>query len=79
MAISVTILDDRQLFREGMRLLLGSRRTSRRRRSGQASEGDELIATRHPDVCIVAEELEEVGAFPRRVSCCAGARRCATW
>jgi DNA-binding NarL/FixJ family response regulator len=65
MAISVTILDDRQLFREGMRLLFGTQPDLQvDGEAGSASEGYELIATRHPDVCVVAEELEEVGGIP---------------
>jgi DNA-binding NarL/FixJ family response regulator len=62
MSISVAILDDRQLFREGVRLLLGTQvDLNVIAEAGSASEGYEVAATHHPDVFIVAEELSELG------------------
>lgn len=62
MSISVTILDDRQLFREGMRLLLGTQVDLLvAGEAGSATEGYEVVAAQQPDVCIVAQELEEIG------------------
>ena len=65
MAISVAILDDRQLFREGVALLL---RTQVDLvvvgETGSVNDAYELLATDHPDVCIVAQELEEIGGLP---------------
>ncbi len=64
MAISVAIIDDRQLFREGVRLLIGTQVDLRvDGEAGSATEGYELVAEHHPDVCIVAQELEEVGGI----------------
>ena len=64
MAISVAIIDDRQLFREGVRLLIGTQVDLRvEGEANSVSEGYEMIAERHPDVCIVAQELEEVGGI----------------
>lgn len=64
MAISVAIIDDRQLFREGVRLLIGTQVDLRvEGEANSASEGYEMISERHPDVCVVAQELEEVGGI----------------
>ena len=64
MSISVAIIDDRQLFREGMRLLIGTQVDLRvDGEAGSATEGYELCATRQPDVCVVAQELEEIGGI----------------
>ncbi len=65
MAISVAILDDRQLFREGVRLLIGTQVDLKvDGDAGSAIEGYELVAARRPDVCIVAHDLEEIGGIP---------------
>jgi DNA-binding NarL/FixJ family response regulator len=62
MSISVAILDDRQLFREGVRLLLGTQvDLNVVAEAGSATEGYEVAATQRPDVFIVAEELSELG------------------
>jgi DNA-binding NarL/FixJ family response regulator len=62
MSISVAIVDDRQLFREGVRLLIDTQVDLRvDGEAGSATEGYELVAARLPDVCIVAQELEEIG------------------
>ena len=55
MSISVAILDDRQLFREGMRLAdrdAGRTSASTAKRVAPP-EGYELVARRQPDVCMV--------------------------
>lgn len=62
MSISVAIIDDRQLFREGLRLLIATQVDLRvDGEAGSATEGYEIIAARRPDVCLVAQELEEIG------------------
>ena len=61
MSISVAILDDRQLFREGVRFDRDADRHARRGRGRPATEGYDLIAERQPEVCIIAHELEEIG------------------
>lgn len=62
MSISVAILDDRQLFREGVRLLLGTQLDLKVvAEAGSASEAYEIAATQHPDAFVVAEELSEIG------------------
>jgi DNA-binding NarL/FixJ family response regulator len=64
MSISVAIVDDRQLFREGVRLLIGTQIDLRvDGEAGSATEGYELIAAHEPDVCVVAQELEEIGGI----------------
>ena len=64
MAISVAIIDDRQLFREGVRLLIGTQLDLHvLGEAGSATEGYELVASQPPDVCIVAQELEEIGGI----------------
>jgi DNA-binding NarL/FixJ family response regulator len=62
MSISVAILDDRQLFREGIRLLLSTQIDLKV--VGEASdvaEGYALVEAHHPAVVLVAQELAEVG------------------
>ncbi|HEY1587136.1 MAG TPA: response regulator transcription factor [Polyangia bacterium] len=64
MSISVAIIDDRQLFREGMRLLIGTQVDLHvEGEAGSATEGYELVASRQPEVCVVAQELEEIGGI----------------
>jgi DNA-binding NarL/FixJ family response regulator len=62
MAISVAILDDRQLSREGIRMLLTTQLDLRVvGEAGTATDGYELLASQRPEVCVVAEELSELG------------------
>ena len=62
MSISVGILDDRQLFREGVRMLIGTQIDMHvDGEAGSASEGYEIVAAHQPDVMIIAHELEEIG------------------
>jgi DNA-binding NarL/FixJ family response regulator len=62
MSISVAILDDRQLFREGVRLLLGTQvDLNVVAEAGSASEGYDVATQHRPDVFIIAEELSELG------------------
>ncbi len=64
MSISVAILDDRQLFREGVRLLIGTQvDLNVVAEAGSASEAYDVVANHHPDVFIVAEELAELGGM----------------
>ena len=64
MSISVAIIDDRQLFREGVRLLIGTQVDLRvDGEANSATEGYEVVAERRPDVCVIAQELEEVGGI----------------
>ena len=66
-------------FAKGMRLLIGTQVDLHvDGEAGSATEGYELVANHPPDVCVVAQELEEIGGVSlRRASWCDGRRRCA--
>ncbi|MGZ3426896.1 MAG: LuxR C-terminal-related transcriptional regulator [Polyangia bacterium] len=60
MGITVFIVDDRQLFREGMRLLLSTQADlSVVGEAGGASDALERLAGTPADACIVAQELDQ--------------------
>jgi DNA-binding NarL/FixJ family response regulator len=60
MGITVVIVDDRQLFREGVKLLLATQiDLAVVGEAGSAAEALELLDGSQPDVCIVAQELDD--------------------
>ncbi|MDB4970808.1 MAG: response regulator containing a CheY-like receiver domain and an DNA-binding domain [Myxococcales bacterium] len=64
MSITVAILDDRQLFREGVKLLLSTQIDLKV--VGEASDpaqGYELVCNAKPQVVVVSEELNGVGGL----------------
>jgi DNA-binding NarL/FixJ family response regulator len=62
MSISVAILDDRQLFREGIRLLLSTQIDLKVvGEAGDVATGYSMVDAQHPAVVLIAQELAEVG------------------
>jgi DNA-binding NarL/FixJ family response regulator len=63
MTTTLLLVDDRELFREGFRLLLASQpEFSVSGEAGGADEAFELVETLHPDVTVVSNDLDGLGA-----------------
>ena len=64
MGTTVAIVDDRQLFREGVKLLLATQMDlAVVGDTGGVGDAFDLLAATQPDVCIVAQELDAPGGL----------------